>query len=301
MHSPPSTDATAPNSAPEQDVSEPVPALQTPLVVASPDAKKENEIVAELSVAIETGHGLRVLYQPILDANTRKIRCAEALLRWQSDLLGSVEPDIFIPVAEAHGLIGPLTQLVIGRVSADLAAAPHPFKVNVNISPLQITEPGFPEMTAQAFQTRGIDPSRIEIEITEGAMLADPASIPAALGMIRKAGFTIALDDYGSGFSSLGYLRRFDFDTLKLDKSLVIDAVRSPQARAMLEATLTMARSLNMNTVAEGVETPTQADVLTAMGVDMLQGYFGGMAVEIQELSDFLSTPDQPIVRRKHA
>ncbi len=280
------------------DAAEP---LETALQAPNLEIKKETEILTELAHAIESGDGLRVLYQPILDARSRKIRSAEALLRWQCEALGAVEPDIFVPIAEINNLIGPLTRFVVNRVSHDLAAAPHPFKINVNISPLQIIEEGFHDQIVQNICAHGIEPSRIEIEITEGAMLSDPTRIPGALRAIRDAGFTVALDDYGSGFASLGYLRRFDFDTLKLDKSLVIDAARSPQARAILEATLAMARSLKMNTVAEGVETPTQADVLTAMGVDMLQGYFGGMAVEMHDLPEFLNTPGQQIMRRKHA
>ncbi|MEM9434909.1 MAG: EAL domain-containing protein [Pseudomonadota bacterium] len=265
-------------------------ATQTTEQEGSPQAEGA-ELLSSLTQAIVENKGFTVLYQPILNAQNGAIAGAEALVRWHSDDLGMMEPDQFIPLAESSGLLRELSLLIVDQVALDLArfAAPG-FRINVNLSPLQIVDPGFEADMTRALSDHNIAPDRVEIEVTENAIVPNPDMLPQALTHLKSRGYTIALDDYGSGFSSLGYLRKGAFDTLKVDRLLVIDAMKSPQSRALLEATLTMARVLNMRTVAEGVETQTQYNILAAMGFDMVQGYFCGVAVSMEELSRHWTT-----------
>ncbi|MFY0691834.1 MAG: bifunctional diguanylate cyclase/phosphodiesterase [Paracoccaceae bacterium] len=248
-----------------------------------PDRAEDLRIECAMREALNTGGEFSVLFQPLRDARTGKFTRAEALVRWHSARLGEIGPKVFIPVAEQSGLMRLLALWVITEVARKLAARPD-LRVNINISPFQVIDDSFVEEMSRILAGFDIAPARIEIELTEGVIVPNAPAMARALRDLKARGHTIALDDFGTGFSSLGYLRQVDFDTLKIDRSLVTQGTRAPRERDILEATIKMARALDLEIVAEGVETATQAHVLAAMGVDLLQGYFCGEATAFEGL-----------------
>ena len=240
-----------------------------------PTRRSEIQIEAAIREALVTETEFSVIYQPIFCARKRTVKIAEALVRWNSATLGIVPPDRFVAVAEKSGLMGPVSLLVIKQVCKDLQKTSQ-LRASINISPLQIVDPSFLAKMKYILAAYGIAPNRLEIELTEGVVVENWKTLAGALQKLHAQGHSIALDDFGTGFSSLGYLRRMKFDTLKIDRSMVLEALVDKASLGILEATVKLAQSLDLKLVAEGVENQEQAEFLTRMGFDMLQGYFVG-------------------------
>ncbi|MEZ6014872.1 MAG: EAL domain-containing protein [Planctomycetota bacterium] len=235
--------------------------------------------------ALERGE-LCLEYQPQVSAVDWKVEGFEALLRWRHPELGSVGPGDFVPIAEDAGLMTEIGEWVLREACNDAAQWPRPVRVSINVSPLQLSSSAFVERVLAA--TAALPPSRVELEITESALIADADSAVLILNALRGRGYLIALDDFGTGYSALGYLRHFAFDTLKIDRSFVSDLVRDGEAQIIIEAILAMARALSMTTVAEGVETETEAEMLRARGCALLQGYLIHKPLPAAQVSTFL-------------
>jgi diguanylate cyclase (GGDEF)-like protein len=248
------------------------------------DAEREerNMLEIDLRIAIERRE-LHVVYQPVVDAGGWRLIGVEALARWNRKGYGPVSPEVFIPIAESTGLIDQLGLYVLHRACETVRQWPD-LKLAVNISPGQFRDPAFAVHVGSVFRKTMTDPGRITLEMTEGYFIQNPERARAALGKLKQLGVKIALDDFGAGFSSVGYLRQFGFDRMKIDKSLVSALDEGGRAADLLQATVALARSLEIPVTAEGVETEEQAMQLRLSGCDELQGYFFGKPMASEEI-----------------
>jgi predicted signal transduction protein with EAL and GGDEF domain len=231
----------------------------------------------------------RLVYQPLFDTIDGHVRCVEALLRWTSPTLGEVEPVDFIPVAEESGLIDPMGRFILRKACED-AREWHGVRVAVNVSAAQLRNPDFPVHVKTILDETDFPARRLELEITETYLISDPETAGQVMRGLHDLGVSIALDDFGTGYASIGFLRQFSFDKLKLDRSLVVDAENSDAARALLQASVAMARALDMEVAAEGVETTGQADLMRVAGCDQLQGWLFDKAMTPQDLERVMAS-----------
>ncbi len=241
-------------------------------------------IESELQKAMDQNE-LRVFFQPLVDAKTHTMVGCETLLRWQHPKRGLVFPGEFIEHAEDNGLITRMGDWVIRAALAEAARLPDHMRISINISPLQIHSASLVSTIVNAVASNDIDPSRVELEITETVLMSDTEFTLKRLHQLKSLGIRIALDDFGTGYSSLSYLRSFPFDKIKIDKSFVKDIETRADSRAITIATLNLAKSLGMRCTAEGVETLYQADFLRDHGCDELQGFFISRAQPLNNLA----------------
>lgn len=228
-----------------------------------------------------------VLYQPLVCAQTAKIVAVESLLRWARPDGEPIGPDVFIPIAEESGLINPIGLKVLRQACNDARAWPD-ITLSVNISPAQLRDVEFPIQLGQILEETGFPAERLELEITETCLVLDPILAERTLDVIRGFGVNIALDDFGTGYASIGFLRMFRFEKLKLDRSLVVDAGDDEGSRAMMVSSISVARALNMAVTAEGVETQQQADLVRLAGCDQIQGWLYFKAMPPDEITQHL-------------
>ena len=237
------------------------------------DVSLEND----LRQAVAAGE-LYVVYQPLVELESGRLTGMEALVRWHHPQRGSVSPIEFIPVAEAVGLIGVIGEQVLRAACAQFAAiqandsASVLGSVSVNLSRAQLRDPGLIAVITDALQSNGMLPAQLQLEITESLAAQDHA-VQAHLHEIKALGVTLALDDFGTGYSSLSCLHELPIDTVKIDRAFISMAQSSDYHRVLIEATILVARTLRMSTVAEGIETVGQADLMRALGCSKGQGY----------------------------
>jgi len=238
-------------------------------------------MLSELRAAIEQG-GMRLHYQPQVNLKTGKIESVEALVRWHHETHGDVDPAEFVTLAEATDLIRPLTDWTLRQALADLASwnkRKIEVRVGINISARVIQDVDFPRRLEQLIRETSTRPRQIELEITESAMLVDPERARRIVKSLHSLGVLMAIDDYGTGFSSLGYLRDLRLHALKLDKSFVVDLEARAQNRVIVESTVQMAHALGLRVVAEGVETEWAKRYLESVGYDYGQGFWFARAM----------------------
>lgn len=245
-------------------------------------------VETELRTALRTGEGLEVVYQPIFD-RARTIVGAEALIRWCRPDGAMSAPSAFVPVAEDRGLIDELGQFVLDRVCQLLSRAPLPW-IAVNISPMQLRLPAFVSSVEHSLRTHGIDASRLQLEITETALIDDDENSRTAIRNLAARGIVLALDDFGTGYSSLTYLINYPMAKIKLDRSFVGNIGRGGDNDAIVEAVVSLAMSMNRTVTAEGVETAEQFNRLAVLQCHELQGYFLARPLTDEELLDRLAT-----------
>ena len=238
--------------------------------------QRRDAIDRQLRGAIES-NALAVHYQPKYEMRERKLAGAEALLRWNDSELGTVAPKEFIPVAEESGLIRTLGDWVIETVCADMqrwrADGRAIVPISVNVSSRQFAEADMTHVIADALDRHGLDPHWLEIELTERSILANDEKTAACLREIRAIGVRVSLDDFGTGYSSLSYLNRVPLDLLKIDQTFVRDIHLDPGAEGVVSAVVSMAHSLGLQVVAEGVDCDEQVEVLARIGCDGVQGF----------------------------
>ncbi len=215
----------------------------------------------------------RLEYQPLVDLADGRITGAEALLRWQHPERGLLAPGEFITLAEEAGLIGQIGEWVLGQACREAAGWPEHVGIAVNLSPLQFRDSGLVEIIDRALAQGGLAPERLELEITETTMLETNSETVDALRQLHGRGVRVALDDFGTGYSSLSYLRRFPFDKIKIDRSFIRDLGYEKDDSSIILAIIGLAERMGMVVTAEGVETPRQAQILTAYGCGQAQGY----------------------------
>lgn len=236
--------------------------------------RERRELAADLRHAIDAD-GLEIHYQVQALASTREVSGYEALVRWTHPERGAIPPDVFIPIAEESGLIPALGEWVMRRACTDAMGWEHPWKVAVNVSPAQLAHAGLPALFHQIMLETGMPPHRLEIELTETAIMTNRDQALHILRQIKALGVGVALDDFGTGYSSLETLRAFPFDKIKLDR-LFVSELDSPQAIAIIRAVLALGKSLHIPVLAEGIETERQLLVLRREGCDEVQGYLFG-------------------------
>jgi EAL domain-containing protein (putative c-di-GMP-specific phosphodiesterase class I)/signal transduction histidine kinase/CheY-like chemotaxis protein len=224
----------------------------------------------DLYLAIERGE-LDVDYQPLVDRTGQRVLGVESLMRWRRGGVGNVPPAVFVPIAEQTGFINEMGEWVLRRACEDAFAWPE-LTVAVNVSPSQFRRSGLADRVERILSETGIDPGRIELEITETALLDAEAAVLRTIEQLRRRGVSFALDDFGTGYSSLTYLRRFPFDKIKIDQSFVSNIDLAIDA-TIVHAVVSIGRALGLTVVAEGVETVEQQSFLKAAGVHAMQGY----------------------------
>lgn len=233
----------------------------------------------QLRRALENGKHIFVFYQPIVDMKTKKVTAREALVRWHLPDVGWVSPADFVPIAEEGGLIHQLGEFVLNTACREAAGWADGARVAVNVSAAQLGKGTIVQTVLSALATSGLSPNRLEIEVTETAMLDDEYGSIGDLRRLRDLGVRLALDDFGTGYSSLTHLRAFPYDKIKIDGSFVRDAVNRPESAAIIRAIADLGNRLGVTTVAEGVETETQLNRVFEEGCSEVQGYFYGAPV----------------------
>ena len=242
------------------------------------DADARYQMRNEIRDAITRGE-FELNYQPVFDVKTRQPCGVEALIRWHHPTRGKLPPDSFIPIAEESGLIVPLGQWILERACKDAATWPSHIKVAVNLSAVQFRKGNLFDVILCALVESGLAPERLELEITESVLLENEADYRVMLEQLKNIGITIVLDDFGQGYSSLGYITRFPVDKIKIDKAFTQGLALRSECTAIVSSVLTLARGLDITTTAEGVETEEQFELLRLAGVDVVQGYLFGRPV----------------------
>lgn len=258
------------------------------LISYEPDLDRNRLRLAELEAELREGLAageIAPVFQPLISAATGKMMGVESLARWRSKK-GPVSPQVFIPLAERSGLIDALGTLML-RSSVIAARGWDGVGLSVNVSPIQLCNPDFASNVISVLRELEFEPRRLTLEITEGVLMSNPDQVRRTMDALRAVGVGFALDDFGCGYASIGALRQFGFNRMKLDRSLV-SAIEEGQGVGVLHATISLATALGIPVTAEGVENPNQADVLTRAGCDLLQGYLLGRPAAAEEITKAL-------------
>lgn len=229
----------------------------------------------DLRGALANGE-LRVFYQPVVTCDSGEVVSYEALLRWHHPVRGNVPPDVFIPLAEKTGLIHEIGAFALSRACAEMATRPGDSRVAVNLSPRQFRDPQLADRVKSALKESGLAPDRLELEITESALIDNPEESREVIRAFKDAGIHMVLDDFGTGFSSLAYLRSGLFSRIKIDRSFISDIHKDDGAAAIVSSVLSLCLHLQLEVTAEGVETPSQAEWLNSYNCPLLQGFLFG-------------------------
>jgi len=258
------------------------------------EARRRLEIERHLRHALDKEE-FEIAYQPIVDCATRKIVGAEALLRWSNDELGRQRPDVFIPIAEQTGIIVPIGRWVAKTACSQVAdwnsRLGQNLKLAVNVSPRQFRNKNVLSTVAGGLET-GLDPALLEIEVTEGLLVSDQPETLELLDELKAMGVSLAMDDFGTGYSSLSYLKKLPFDCMKVDQSFVRDIADDPDDLALVSAAITMAKSLGLKVVGEGVETEEQLQILTNLKCDFIQGYLFSRPIDAATFEQLLASEE---------
>ena len=245
-------------------------------------------IERDLGEAVDRQH-FTLVYQPICDTGSLEVCGFEALLRWDHPSRGPIKPDQFVPMAESSGLILPLGQWALEAACAEAVTWTHPAYLSVNLSPMQFHQPDLPEQIARILERTGLPAGRLDLEVTEGLLLDESGTVLRTMNALKAQGVRITLDDFGTAYASLSYLRRFPFDRIKIDKSFVQGMCHDDVTLAIVEAILSLSRKLRLTVVAEGVERPAEIDLLRRLGCDLVQGFLTGTPMPAESVARLLA------------
>ncbi len=257
----------------------------------------ENTSAERLEMETALRHAVRrrefvLHYQPSIDISAQRITAVEALVRWHHPLRGMIAPDKFIPLADETGLIGEIGHWVLFEACAQTRrwhdAGLSGLKVSVNVSAVQFRQCDLVQIVAEALTRTGLAPWCLDLEITETVLMQDADTTIATLLALKAMGVCVSVDDFGTGYSSLAYLKRFPIDTLKIDKSFMRDCTRDGNNAAIVRTVIALAKNLDLESIAEGVETEEQVNFLRAEGCDRLQGYYFSKPLPPDALLDFV-------------
>jgi diguanylate cyclase (GGDEF)-like protein len=251
-----------------------------------------DRLEADMRAALSRSE-FEVHYQPIIDARTKKIAGAEALVRWRHPEHGLISPAKFIPLAEATGLIIPLGDMVLNRACRDAIGWPAELKVAVNLSAVQFRKTNLFDVIMCALLESGLPPERLEVEVTQSVLLENETEYAVLLHQLKSIGVSVALDGFGTGYSSLSYLKQFPFDKIKIDRSFTADVAEHEGSMAIVSAIIGLSRGLDMITTAEGIETERQFEIMRAAGVTLAQGSLFGRPCTIAEFNVGLERSDR--------
>ena len=256
------------------------------------EAQARRAMEVDLHDALRNGE-LELHFQPLFGLSQNRVTAFEALLRWNHPVRGTVSPLQFIPLAEETGLIIPIGEWVIHEACRVASSWPDHIRVAVNVSPVQFRSSTLNSIVLQGLSRSGLEPQRLELEITESLFIDNVEATLASLHSLRALGVRVALDDFGTGYSSLSYLRSFPFDKLKIDRSFIVDLLAHKGATAIIRAITTLADALGMETTAEGVENSDQLDILRAEGCGQIQGYLFSKPIPARDVDRLLQKLDQ--------
>ncbi|NIJ39756.1 diguanylate cyclase (GGDEF)-like protein/PAS domain S-box-containing protein [Parvibaculum indicum] len=242
----------------------------------------------DLRESLAKESGLEVHYQPLFNTAGESLAGMEALVRWHHPEFGLLQPEEFIPIAEETGLIVPLGEWVLTQACTMMAQWPD-LVLAVNLSPVQIREDNLVDRVLAILRQTGFKPSKLELELTEGAILDTDGMVRDQLKKLRAVGIRIVLDDFGTGYSSLTHLQKLDIDKVKIDKSFVQDIIKNGESEAIVHAVTYLARVLGIPVTAEGVETKTQHDLLGIIGCSEMQGFFYSQPMSPEDTRRFLT------------
>ena len=253
------------------------------------EAAERHWLERELRMGVERDQ-IEVFFQPQFACSTGHITGFEALARWRHPDRGLIPPDVFIPLAEESGMIIDIGRIVLQKACSSAAGWPHPYRVCVNLSPIQFRDAALPEFLTSLTASTGLPLHLLELEVTEGVLIGDERQALRILQTLHDLGVGLALDDFGTGYSSLSYLQRFNFDRVKIDKSFVQAQQTDKRARAILNAVLALSHSLDLVVIAEGVETAAQYVSLREQGCGEVQGFLLGRPMPAGEVEEFIRT-----------
>jgi EAL domain-containing protein (putative c-di-GMP-specific phosphodiesterase class I) len=245
---------------------------------------------ADLRSAVES-KGLRVVYQPIVAMSTMRIASCEALCRWDHPDLGPISPSIFIPLAEEMGIISEISTFVLQAACAECAKWPDQTSVSVNLSAKDFRNRDVIQKVRDALANSGLAASRLEIEVTETALLDDKSLTRQYIEELKQIGVRIALDDFGTGYSSLSYLHKLPLDKIKIDRSFLMDVTQNPRSLELLKGIVNLSRPLGLSVTVEGVETFEQLKILALqVKPDLVQGFLFGSALSASGIETMSNT-----------
>jgi diguanylate cyclase (GGDEF)-like protein len=253
-------------------------------------AQARRQLESDLSQARAQGR-LTLFYQPLVEVATGRIKGFEALMRWRHPTLGLVGPQDFMPIAEETGLIGAMGEWALGEACRQAALWPENIRIAVNVSPLQLRGGALTSQVAAALRASCLTPDRLEIEITEGVLIEDRDHARRELDQLKELGVRIALDDFGAGYASFGYLCSFPFDKIKIDQSFLRDMTARPGNAVVIKSIVTLAADLGLSLIVEGVDSEEQRDWLIANGCREAQGYLFGRPMSAEEAERLLGLP----------
>ncbi|MFT9071751.1 putative bifunctional diguanylate cyclase/phosphodiesterase [Gluconobacter potus] len=270
----------------------------TPLMQA--DVHHRSKLEHDLQRALETNQFF-LEFQPLICLRTNRIKCVEALLRWQHPTRGVISPNEFIPIAEESGLIVPIGRWVLLEACAQVSRLPSHVRVAVNISAVQFLHDDMYAAVIQTLFQTGLAAERLELELTESIFLDAVQRNLETMTKIRALGVKIVMDDFGIGFSSLNYLRSFPFDRIKIDRSFIRDMLNDPQAQSIVSAIMTLGHAMSMEVIAEGVETAAQLEMLRHTSCSTAQGFLMGRPAPLANLSAYPGMTDTPVISGKNS
>lgn len=253
--------------------------------------KLRSALEEDLREALRTKDQLVIHFQPQVAGVAETVVGLEALVRWEHPTRGLIPPAQFVPIAEDAGMISDLGEWVLREACTASRRWPD-LSIAVNLSPVQIRSSGFAERCIGIIRECNADPSKLELEITEGILLEDDSTVRKTLSTLREFGFRIALDDFGTGYSSLSYLQQFEVDKIKIDRSFVqrLGSTDDREAVAIIEALVALGEAMGLTVAVEGVETKDQERLLTEVGCREMQGYLFSPALPQEEISELLSS-----------
>jgi diguanylate cyclase (GGDEF)-like protein len=244
---------------------------------------------------------LFLLYQPTIDLQSQRVVGVEALIRWRHPARGVIAPDIFIPLAEETGLIVPIGRWVLAEACKQAAVwhdESHSLQVSVNVSARQLDHENLLEDVQGALADSDLEPSTLTLEITETALMRDADSTAQQLRKLKALGVRIAIDDFGTGYSSLAYLSQFPVDVLKIDRAFVTRLTHSADSRALAHTLIALGKTLDLETLAEGIEEPAQLEILKHEQCDLGQGYLFARPLSPEDIQSYLRPISRPVARR---
>jgi len=260
------------------------------------EASRRRRIEADMRQAVRDG-AFELHFQPLYSLDEQRLKGFEALMRWTHPERGPISPAEFIPIAEETGLIVQMGEWAVREACAQAANWPDDISVAVNISPRQFASPTLAQTIVQSLARAGVQPHRLELEITESIFIGNVEKTLTMLHSLRSLGIRIALDDFGTGYSSLSYLRSFPFDKLKIDQSFVRDLGSDSSAKAIIRAITTLADALGIETLAEGVEEQAHLEALRDEGCNLIQGYLISRPVAANLVAELITNFAYPVTR----
>jgi diguanylate cyclase (GGDEF)-like protein len=252
------------------------------------DYRYRQRLKGDLKQTVADG-GLSLVFQPIVDLQSRRVVSCEALARWHHPELGSIPPSLFIPIAEETGIVSDITRWALEAATSECRNWPEDVSVSVNISARDFRNADVAQMVTHALRKSGLDAHRLEIEVTETAVIEEREAATKILRRLAKQGIGIALDDFGTGYSSLSYLHSLPFTKLKIDRSFVMDIAENPRSLKLLSNVAQLGKDINLTVTAEGVETEEQLDLIAKHSkVDQIQGYLFGVPLPRREVAELI-------------